>query len=332
MGIDKTALRWYGRERGPLLLVFALFAGLFALVFALYGLSWKVAAYPALLCLLLGLVLLGLDFWHYQARHRQRQALRESIELNLDRLPPPETLAEAELGEFLTSLEALRSAQRSASLAREQESLDYYTAWVHQIKTPIAAMSLLLQTDEPPDRDEIAGQLFQIEEYVGMVLSYLRLGSETNDLVLRNLDLDSILRQAVRKYARLFIRKKLTLCYEPVGRRVLTDEKWLLFVVEQLLSNAIKYTPKGSVSLLVEGDELLVRDTGIGITPEDLPRIGEKGYTGYNGRVDKRSTGIGLYLCRQVLQKLGHSLRIESAPGVGTTVAIGLGRSLDVRD
>ncbi len=193
-------------------------------------------------------------------------------------------------------------------------------------------MSLLLQSDEPPDRDEIAGQLFQIEEYVGMVLSYLRLGSETNDLVLRDLDLDDILRQAVRKYARLFIRKKLTLCYEPVGRRVLTDEKWLLFVVEQLLSNAIKYTPRGSVSLLVEGDELLVRDTGIGITPEDLPRIGEKGYTGYNGRVDKRSTGIGLYLCRQVLQKLGHSLRIESAPGVGTTVAIGLGRSLDVRD
>lgn len=165
-----------------------------------------------------------------------------------------------------------------------------------------------------------------------MVLSYLRLGSESSDLVLRPYDLDGILRQAVRKYAKLFIRKKLSLIYEPVNRTVLTDEKWLLFVVEQLLSNAIKYTPKGSVSLLVEGDELLVRDTGIGITPEDLPRVGEKGFTGYNGRIDKKSTGIGLYLCRQVLKKLGHSFKIESAPGKGTTVAIGLCRSLDVRD
>lgn len=307
-------------------------AAIFALVLYLYELPVAAAGYAALLCGVL-LALAGLlGGLHTAKKHRQLQEAKNSVGITLDRLPPADTQIEEDYQQLLRVLSAEKAGAVLAVDEAQSELVDYFTLWAHQIKTPIAAMSLLLQTDEPPDRDEIAQQLFQIEEYVGMVLSYLRLGSETNDLVLRNLDLDSILRQAVRKYARLFIRKKLTLCYEPVCRRVLTDEKWLLFVVEQLLSNAIKYTPRGSISLLVEGDELLVRDTGIGITPEDLPRIGEKGYTGYNGRVDKRSTGIGFYLCRQVLQKLGHSLRIESAPGVGTTVAIGLGRSLDVRD
>lgn len=326
MGIDKTALRWYGRERGPLLLVFALFAGLFALVFALYGLSWTVVAYPALLCLLLGLVLLGLDFWHYQARHRQRQALRGNIELNLDRLPPPETLAEAELGEFLTSLEALRSAQRSASLAREQESLDYYTAWVHQIKTPIAAMGMLLQGEDSEEHRALQGELFRIEQYAEMVLSYLRLQGEGSDFVFRELALDGVIRQAVRKFAPQFVRKRIRLRYEGTEARVLTDEKWLQFILEQLLSNAIKYTPSGEIAITVQDKVLTVRDSGIGIAPEDLPRIFERGFTGYNGRADKKATGLGLYLCRQAAQRLGIRITAESAAGQGSAFHLDLHR------
>lgn len=326
MGIDKTALRWYGRERGPLLLVFALFAGLFALVFALYGLSWTVVAYPALLCLLLGLVLLGLDFWHYQARHRRRQALRENIELNLDRLPPPETLAEAELGEFLTSLEALRSAQRSASLARERESLDYYTAWVHQIKTPIAAMGMLLQGEDSEEHRALQGELFRIEQYVEMVLSYLRLQGEGSDFVFRELALDGVIRQAVRKFAPQFVRKRIRLRYAGTEERVLTDEKWLHFILEQLLSNAIKYTPSGEIAITVRDKVLTVRDSGIGIAPEDLPRIFERGFTGYNGRADKKATGLGLYLCQQAARRLGIRITAESVAGQGSAFHLDLHR------
>ncbi len=317
------ALRWW---------LLAGCGAIFALVFALYDLPVQAVGYAALLCaaLLAGYGVLG--SLHYRAKHQKLQQAQNSIGITLDVLPPADSQLEQDYQQLLSVLSAEKASAVLAADEAQSELVDYFTLWAHQIKTPIAAMSLLLQGDRPPEPAEISEQLFQIEEYVGMVLSYLRLGSESSDLVLRAYELDDILRQAVRKYAKLFIRKKLALVYEPVGRTVVTDEKWLLFVVEQLLSNAIKYTPKGSVSLLVEGDELLIRDTGIGITPEDLPRVGEKGFTGYNGRTDKKATGIGLYLCRQVLQKLGHGFRIESAPGRGTTVAIGLFRSLDTRD
>lgn len=317
------ALRWW---------LLAGCGAIFALVFALYDLPVQAVGYAALLCaaLLAGYGVLG--SLHYRAKHQKLQQAQNSIGITLDVLPPADGQLEQDYQQLLSVLSAEKASAVLAADEAQTELVDYFTLWAHQIKTPIAAMSLLLQGERPPEPAEISEQLFQIEEYVGMVLSYLRLGSESSDLVLRAYELDDILRQAVRKYAKLFIRKKLALVYEPVGRTVVTDEKWLLFVVEQLLSNAIKYTPKGSVSLLVEGDELLIRDTGIGITPEDLPRVGEKGFTGYNGRTDKKATGIGLYLCRQVLQKLGHGFRIESAPGRGTTVAIGLFRSLDTRD
>ena len=151
--------------------------------------------------------------------------------------------------------------------------------------------------------------------------------SDSTDYVIREYNLDDILRQAVKKYATQFIYKKLSLRYEPINRRVLTDEKWLLFVVEQVLSNALKYTRTGFIEISMEEPETLgIRDTGIGIAPEDLPRIFEKSYTGYNGRSDKKASGIGLYLCRRVCGKLGHTITAVSAVGEGTTIRIGLAR------
>lgn len=168
-------------------------------------------------------------------------------------------------------------------------------------------------------------QLQSVEQYVEMVLGYLRLESPSSDYVIRNYLLDDIVRQAVRKYASQFIRRKLRLEYTPLNVSVITDEKWLLFVIEQVLSNALKYTRSGSVSITLEAPKTLcIRDTGIGIAPEDLPRVFEKGYTGSNGRTDKRATGIGLYLCRRILEKLGHTIAITSTVGEGTTVRIGL--------
>ena len=122
------------------------------------------------------------------------------------------------------------------------------------------------------------------------------------------------MREAIHKYARLFVRKKIKMELSSIDTQVLTDEKWLEFVIEQILSNAIKYTAGGTISVYLK------EDTGIGIAPEDLPRIFEKGYTGYNGHADKRSTGIGLYLCRKIMRKLSHEITIESEIGVGTKV------------
>ena len=169
----------------------------------------------------------------------------------------------------------------------------------------------------------------RIEQYVEMVLTYLRLDSGSTDYVLKKYDLDDIIRQAVRKYASQFIRKKIRLTYEPLSCEVLTDEKWLLFVIEQVLSNALKYTRSGEISITLEAPKTLcIRDTGIGIAPEDLPRIFEKGFTGYNGRNDKKASGIGLYLCRRICSRLNHKIIITSKVDVGTEVRIDLDRKV----
>lgn len=204
---------------------------------------------------------------------------------------------------------------------------DYYTTWVHQIKTPIAAMRLLLQKEDTLLGRQLKTELFRIEQYVEMVLCYFRLDSPSSDFVIKYYDLDDIIRQSVRKYAGQFIQKKLRLIYEPSGQKVLTDEKWLSFVIDQIRSNAVKYTNEGSITISVDSHLVLsIADTGIGISPEDLPRIFEKSYTGYNGRVEKRSTGLGLYLCKKILGRLSHPISVTSTLGEGTTFYINLSR------
>ena len=159
-----------------------------------------------------------------------------------------------------------------------------------------------------------------------LVLSYLRLGGDATDYVIRQADLDPILRQAARKYAPLFIRGRVSLDMQETGLRALTDEKWLQLVVEQVLSNAVKYAPGGHVKIWGTADQLFIEDDGVGIAPEDLPRIFDRGFTGCNGRMDKRATGIGLYLCRQICRRLGHTIGVDSELGRGTRVTIGLAR------
>ena len=219
---------------------------------------------------------------------------------------------------------------------RYTETIDYYGMWAHQIKTPIAAMRILVQSGMDREENEenqklfrqLQMELFKTEQYVEMVLSYLKIGDIAKDMVLERCDLGKVVRQAVKKYSRLFILQKLSLEMGEIAEIVLTDEKWLSFVVEQILSNALKYTKSGSVSIYLEQEGVLViKDTGIGISAEDLPRIMEKGYTGYNGRIDKRSTGIGLYLCKKVMDKLHHQLRIDSEDGKGTKVVLDLRRT-----
>lgn len=245
--------------------------------------------------------------------------------LSVDHLPLSGNLLEQDYQELVHIL--FREKQMVQELSDEQylDLVEYYTLWAHQIKTPIAAMGLLLNSEESELTLELRTELQRIEQYVEMVLCYLRLDASSTDYVLRTYDLDSIVRQAVRKYAGQFIHKKLKLDYEPLNCEVLTDEKWLLFVIDQLLSNALKYTPSGSISITLEPEKTLcIRDTGIGIAPEDLPRVFDKGFTGYNGRRDKRASGIGLYLCRRIMGNLGHGLTIDSTLGEGTAVRLDL--------
>ena len=257
-------------------------------------------------------------------RCKNLRRISNEITFSLENLETPWNPLEQEYQNLLRVLSEEKNRKENEWQTREQDLAEYYTMWVHQIKTPIAALKLLLEEKNTEgENTEELGELFSIEQYVKMALQYTKLDGETTDFVFQKVPLDTVVRQAVRQYARQFIHKKIRLEYEELGVSVLTDEKWLEFVMEQLLSNAIKYTESGSVTISMEGDCLVIADTGIGIRAEDIPRVMERGYTGYNGHANKRSTGIGLYLCQRILKKLGHSFSIESEEGEGTRVRIG---------
>lgn len=307
------------------MLVFLLFCIIFALVFTMYHLPVEAVIYPGLLCTALGLFILAFDYRRSYSRHRRLVELqRLGVELMKD-FPPVETVADADYQKLIGMLSDEHGRFISHMNSRYSEMIEYYTVWAHQIKTPIASIRLNLQNEDTEFSRMVADDLQRIEQYVEMVLAFLRLDLDSTDYVIKEQDLDWIVKAAIRKFSTQFIRRRLRLDYEPLNACVITDEKWLSLVVEQVLSNSLKYTQKGSISIFMEEPKTLcIRDTGIGIASEDLPRVFEKGYTGYNGRSDKKASGIGLYLCRRICKNLGHTISITSELDVGTTVRIDL--------
>ena len=309
-------------------LMFVLYGGIFAAIFILYELETEAVLYAAGLCGLLTVAVLPVRFVFYWKAYGRRQRILRNVEIALEELPEPKSLAEEDYQEMLRKLKGSYDANLTAWQNERQKSMDYYTTWVHQIKTPISVMRMTLQGEDTEEHRELQAELFRIEQYVEMALNWIRLGGGASDFVFRECGLDGIIRQAVHKYAPQFIRKRLRLSYEPVDSIVLTDEKWLLFIIEQILSNAVKYTRKGGVKITVTQNKVLqIADTGIGIAPEDVPRIFEKGFTGYNGRADKKSTGLGLYLCSLTADRLSHRITVESTVGKGTVFSLDLHRN-----
>lgn len=240
--------------------------------------------------------------------------------------------AEQQMLRLLTAVDEERAGERNRREEQEADRRDYFLAWTHQIKTPISAMRLLLEeTGEQENNFKMREELFKIEQYAEMVLTIQRLESMASDLVLQEYELTPLLRQAVRKYSVLFINRGLRVEVPECGCTILTDEKWFSFCLEQILSNGIKYTKEGKITLSgrQQGDDVIldIEDTGMGIRAEDLPRIFEKGFTGYNGRTDKRATGIGLYLCRKICRQLGITIAVASSVGEGTRVELTIPRT-----
>ncbi len=318
---------WKSRKWAALL---AAVCGLLILaVYGLYGLQWGPAVYTLLV---LGAVLLtaaAVDYTAYRRRMEEVTLLERRAGQFLGPLPEVRDPLEARYLALTAAVERRRREELSAAGGAAAKAREYYTLWSHQIKTPIAAMTLLLR-DPQPDRQAMELELLKIGQYVDMVLQYQRLESAENDLMFRRHDMDSLVRRAVRQVSPLFIGRRVKLELGALHREVLTDEKWLVFVLEQLLTNAVKYTPAdGTVRVyFTDGPcTLAVEDTGIGIRPEDLPRVFEWGYTGAAGRMERRATGIGLALCRKSMDMLGHGIRLESEAGKGTRVLLELSRA-----
>ena len=297
----------YVKENRKALIALAVYTVVFALVFWLYRLPLGAAGYAALVCLFLLALWFAVDYRRFAARLRLLQRLEQEITLSTEQLPEPDGMLEAQYQALVRALDTDRRAQMTRSQRSYQDLVEYYTVWAHQIKTPLAAMRLLLQDAETDEQRALLEQLQSVEQYVEMVLGYLRLESTSSDYVIRNYALDDIVRQAVRKFASQFIRRKLRLEYAPLNVNVITDEKWLLFVIEQVLSNALKYTRSGSVSITLEEPKTLcIRDTGIGIAPEDLPLVlAGKAYPEMAARLAPIARQLGI---AELLQKFPYEL------------------------
>ncbi|MBQ2800552.1 MAG: sensor histidine kinase [Lachnospiraceae bacterium] len=322
-------LKDYCKERFHFLVLIFLYPLLHLIVLGIYQVPLEPLLYAFLLCMVVFGVLSVFDFQKTKQKHETLASYHYLSGLSLDKLIKQPTITERDYHRLILKLEQEIHKIQTTSTKSNQENADFYMMWVHQIKTPISALRLLLQTDSE-NIPAMKSELFKIERYIDIILGYSRLDDMNHDLSLKHYSLDSMVKQAIKKYTPLFIHSKVRLDLEPISSQVLTDEKWLVFVLEQLISNSLKYTPDGSIHISVRQgrtplepkNTLIIEDTGIGIAPEDLPRIFERGFTGYNGRMDKKASGLGLYLCKTILKRLGHEITITSTLGVGTTVSV----------
>ena len=314
----------YIKSRIWIFILWFLCCGVFAVVFSGYSLPIGAVFYAGGISLLFSAAFVIVDAARYKNRVAELKKCAAEITISLEKLPSANSELEKLYSDMIQLLFAEKLRIEADSALKATDLSDYYTIWAHQIKTPIAAARLLLQSGEY-DSEEMSEQIQKIEEYTEMAMCYARLSSESTDFVIREYSVDELVKKTILKFSSMFLRKGLALSIKPMGLTVVSDEKWLGFVIGQVISNALKYTNSGGVEIYSEGNSLCIKDTGIGISPEDLPRIFEKGYTGLNGRIDDKASGIGLYLCDKICRKLGHKIAAESSDN-GTVIRIDLSR------
>lgn len=294
-----------------LLLVIFSVMGMFAFIFE-DGRS--LLEYQLLLAFLLASFFLGMDLASAYKEYRNQLFYASGR---------PQTALEALLFEKLALLEMDKKNRAIEEREKLNDLMDYYTLWAHQIKTPIAASSLLVgEIEDKKVKNQLEQELFKIESYVNIVLQYLRLESFHEDLVLKRENVEDLVKEIVKKYAIFFIQKGLSLSLHDLDRTIITDRKWFVVILEQVLSNSLKYTSQGGIEIYFQEDTLYIKDSGLGIQDADLLRVFERGFSGYNGRLTQQSSGLGLYLSKKIADELGHQISIASQVGQGTTVMI----------
>lgn len=293
-----------------LLIVFSIM-GMFAFIFE-DGRS--LLEYQLLLAFLFASFFLGMDLASAYKEYRHQIFYASGR---------PQTALEALLFEKLALLEMDKKNRAIEEREKLNDLMDYYTLWAHQIKTPIAASSLLVgEIEDKKVKNQLEQELFKIESYVNIVLQYLRLESFHEDLVLKKENVEDLVKEIVKKYAIFFIQKGLSLNLHDLDRTIITDKKWFVVILEQVLSNSLKYTSQGGIEIYFQEDRLYIKDSGLGIQDADLLRVFERGFSGYNGRLTQQSSGLGLYLSKKIADELGHQISIASQVGQGTTVMI----------
>ena len=325
-------LKSYLKKNIKVYILFVVFIAIFFIMFYLYNLPLEALIYTGSFCFLASLIASFSDFVNYRESYKKLKFLEKNILNDLEDLPKSLDIRIDYYHKIIEKLYEELEKLTQENRQKNTDMVDYYSMWVHQIKTPIAAMNFLLDNEEV-DQKILQQELFKIERYVEMVLTYIRLDSISSDYVITKINLDEVVKDSVKKYATIFINKKIKLNYVSHETMVISDKKWLSFAFEQILGNSVKYTStSGEIKIETCENKLVIEDNGMGIKEEDLPRIFEKGFTGFNGRYEKKSSGLGLYLCKKTLDKLGHHIEISSKVGEGTRIEITFPKEDTLRD
>ena len=325
-------LKSYLKKNIKVYILFVVFIAIFFIMFYLYNLPLEALIYTGSFCFLASVIASFSDFVNYRESYKKLKFLEKNILNDLEDLPKSLDIRIDYYHKIIEKLYEELEKLTQENRQKNTDMVDYYSMWVHQIKTPIAAMNFLLDNEEV-DQKILQQELFKIERYVEMVLTYIRLDSISSDYVITKINLDEVVKDSVKKYATIFINKKIKLNYVSHETMVISDKKWLSFAFEQILGNSVKYSSmNGEITIEIYENKLIIEDKGIGIKEEDLPRIFEKGFTGFNGRYEKKSSGLGLYLCKKTLDKLGHHIEISSKVGEGTRIEIIFPKEDTLRD
>ena len=325
-------LKSYLKKNIKVYILFVVFIAIFFIMFYLYNLPLEALIYTGSFCFLASVIASFSDFVNYRESYKKLKFLEKNILNDLEDLPKSLDIRIDYYHKIIEKLYEELEKLTQENRQKNTDMVDYYSMWVHQIKTPIAAMNFLLDNEEV-DRKILQQELFKIERYVEMVLTYIRLDSISSDYVITKINLDEVVKDSVKKYATIFINKKIKLNYVSHETMVISDKKWLSFAFEQILGNSVKYSSSGGeITIETCENKLVIEDNGMGIKEEDLPRIFEKGFTGFNGRYEKKSSGLGLYLCKKTLDKLGHHIEISSKVGEGTRIEITFPKEDTLRD
>ena len=325
-------LKSYLKKNIKVYILFVVFIAIFFIMFYLYNLPLEALIYTGSFCFLASVIASFSDFVNYRESYKKLKFLEKNILNDLEDLPKSLDIRIDYYHKIIEKLYEELEKLTQENRQKNTDMVDYYSMWVHQIKTPIAAMNFLLDNEEI-DRKILQQELFKIERYVEMVLTYIRLDSISSDYVITKINLDEVVKDSVKKYATIFINKKIKLNYVSHETMVISDKKWLSFAFEQILGNSVKYSGTGGeITIETCENKLVIEDNGMGIKEEDLPRIFEKGFTGFNGRYEKKSSGLGLYLCKKTLDKLGHHIEISSKVGEGTRIEITFPKEDTLRD
>jgi signal transduction histidine kinase len=221
----------------------------------------------------------------------------------INHLPKPKSYEQILFHNVLSALYNEQSSKIQRLYEQKKDNEEFITSWVHQVKTPIAVSRLLIESNSNSPNKEILysleEELDKIENYIEQALYYSKIDDFSKDYLINEVRLDRLVKESVKKQAKTFINKKINIEIDNTDLTVITDKKWLSFILDQILSNALKYTSfDGRIKIygLIEAkaQKLIIEDNGIGIKSEDLDRVFDKGFTGYNGRENYKSTGIGL--------------------------------------